>query len=161
MSGPEWDEKIKRLLRSTPPEVDAVDFAAIREAARREASRRSAARSIWKILAIAAAVLIVVGAALRVRMRPAPKTADTAVAPAPRAELAPVAPPQPRPVKNPAVNQPPVNKRRSLAEIDRQFAEFVRVREELRHPLPAVRPMGTRNPNVQILLLEESEGVPQ
>ena len=56
MSGPEWDEKIKRLLRSTPPEVDAVDFAAIREAARREASRRSAARSIWKILAIAAAV---------------------------------------------------------------------------------------------------------
>jgi len=45
------------------------------------------------------------------------------------------------------------------ADLDRRFADFLRTHYELQHPAPLrAREIATGNPNVTILLLQESKG---
>jgi hypothetical protein len=178
MSCPEWEERVAsgdpeaaehlrdcpscavladgltrdaRLLQTLPPEAFAVDYAAIRAAARKGAVRRSRRLKALAVLAVAAAVLLAL--TLPLYRQPPPPVAK--VATPPRAvEVARAAPVVPSTV-------PKVQRRRRnpQSDLDRRFADFLRTQYELRHPAPAqAREIATGNPNVTILLIQESKG---
>jgi hypothetical protein len=140
-----------RLLQTLPPEAFAVDYAAVRAAARKGALRRSRRPKVLAVLAVAAALLLTVKLPLHHQPPdPAPKVA----APPPAVEVARAAP---------AVSStvPKVQRRRRnpRADLDRKFADFLRTQYELQHPAPSrAREIATGNPNVTILLLQESKG---
>jgi len=107
-------------------------------------------------LAVAAALLLTVKLPLH-RQPPAP------VAKVPIAKV-PVAPPAVEVARAAAAVSSTVPKvylrRRNLrADLDRRFADFLRTQYELQHPAPPrAGEIATGNPNVTILLLQESKG---
>ena len=140
-----------RMLQTLPPEAFAVDYAAIRAAARKGAVQRSRRVKVLAVLAVAAAVLLTVKLPLH-RQPPAPVAIVSA--PPPAVEVARAAP---------AVSStvPKVQRRRRnlQADLDRRFADFLRTQYELQHPAPPrSSEIITGNPNVTILLLQESKG---
>jgi hypothetical protein len=140
-----------RLLQTLPPEALAVDYAAIRAAARKGALRRSRRLKVLAVLAVAAAVLLTVKLPLH-RQRPAP-VAKVSVPPR-MVEVARAAP---------AITStaPKVGRwrRRPQDALDRKFAEYLRTQYDLQHPAPMrATEIATGNPNVTILLLQESKG---
>ena len=159
-----------RRLRVPPPDVAVVDYPALRVAARK-ATWRIRRRKVLAVLAVAAMLLLASRLALHHEgPRALPHPVELANAPpvAPeiardhRPRLSPVAKTaRPRPVVRTARAHPP----QLYADIDRQFAEYLRSVEEARHP---ARPAGdystvidriaTENPRVTILLLQESKG---
>ncbi len=172
-----------RLLRLPPPEAAAVDYAALRAAAWREALRRTRRRRLLAALAVAAAVLLASRVALHRDPQPAyraslpgsPAPAARAIPPAPQSAAVPppaltarVSTPSrtARPVAPPAV-RPQARRLQPQAEpdLDRRFAEYLQSVEERQHPAtppasqsPVVLRISTRNPDIQIILLEESKG---
>lgn len=153
MNGPGWEDRLGEWLRTTPPEVDAVDYAAIREAARREAKRRVFRRNLWTALAVAAAVLL----ALRLPLhREVPRPAVARVAPKrPAVEVAKAAPAV-SPAVRPAVLPRPRRRKKAPDDLDRRFAEFLRAQS----PTPSAGPVviSTDNPNVSIILVRSNNG---
>ncbi|HTX37067.1 MAG TPA: hypothetical protein VME43_18690 [Bryobacteraceae bacterium] len=150
-----------QALRTAPPEAAAVDYAAIRVAARREAVRRIWRRRVLAALAVAAAILLASRVAIH---RDLPQPAHSAPVRPPAAVVASVAPaqtPAPAPTPRPAI-RPARHHRPTDADLDRQFAEYLRHVEESQHPAaadwPAVVPIATSNPNVTIIWLQESKG---
>jgi hypothetical protein len=149
-----------RRLVAAPPEVADVDYATMRAAARREAGARTGRRRVLAALTIAATVLVV-GLAVR---RELPPSGRPAPLPRPTLALSRLAPP----VVLPHVVRPArPHHARTQAEIDRQFAAYLRSLEESQHPShpPATDPPGalriaTSNPQVTILWIEESKGDP-
>jgi hypothetical protein len=140
-----------RLLQTLPPEAFAVDYAAIRAAARKGAVQRSRRPKILAVLAVAAAVLLTVKLPLH-RQPPAP-VAKVSMPP-PAVEVARTAP-----AVSSTVTKVQPRRRNPRADLDRRFADFLRTQYELRHPAPLrAREIATGNPNVTILLLQESKG---
>lgn len=146
-----------RLLQTLPPEAFTVDYSAIRAAARKGAIRRSGRRKLLAVLAVAAAVLLSVKLPLHLAKLPLERQRPAQVAkvatPAPTVEAR----------KAPAVSAsvPKVKPRRrdSHADIDRRFAEFLRTQYALHHHAdPRATEIATENPNVTILLIQESKG---
>jgi hypothetical protein len=141
-----------------PPEAAAVNYAYIRGAARREAVRRIRRRRLLAALAVAAAVVLASRLPLR---RELPQPAHVVSAPPPAAQVARVAPFAP-----PAAVRPALRRRReSPPDIDRQFADYLRSLDELKHPAPpratdspVVTRIATTNPNVTIIWMQESKG---
>ncbi|MGO9256185.1 MAG: hypothetical protein ACLQU1_07790 [Bryobacteraceae bacterium] len=147
-----------RVLQMAPPEAAAVDYAAIRAVARREALRRRRRRRLLAALAVAAAVLLASRLPLH---RELPRTVHIVSAPPPAAPVANVAPVAPVPAVHAAVPR----RRKPQSDLDRQFAEYLRSLDESRHPAtppatdsPVVMRIATNNPNVTIILLQESKG---
>jgi len=152
-----------RRLSVAPLEVADIDYGALRAAARRDATWRRRRRKLLAALAVAAAILL---ASRLAPHRPVPEMvphpAQLTVAPRAVQEVAHASPPAPpRPVVRPARGR----RRQSDAEIDRQFAEYLRSVEEARHPArssgedsPVIARVATENPRVTILLLQESKG---
>jgi predicted anti-sigma-YlaC factor YlaD len=137
-----------QLLRRLPPEAAAVDYAALRAAARSEAARRTWRPRILAALAAAAAILL---ALILPRHQEIVRLEVGGQAPPPPVSAAHVAPPPVRPATP--------RRRRSQAELDRQFAAFLRAQYEARHPgMPPGTVIATGNPNVSIVLLQESKG---
>ncbi len=141
-----------RRLQALPPEAFAVDYAAIRAAARKGAVQRSRRPKVLAVLAVAAAVLLTVK--LPLHRQPAAPVAKVAAPPAAvevaRAEHV---------VSSTASKVQPRRRRNTRADLDRRFADFLRAQYELQHPAPMrAREIATGNPNVTILLLQESKG---
>jgi hypothetical protein len=155
-----------RMLRVEPPEMSAVDFAAMRAAARRESARRSWKRRVVAGLAAAAVILLVSRLALH---RDVPQTAH--VTPGrPAAQVAhvdhPAAPHRAVPAVAHARGSGRSRDRKGAVvspdrDLDRQFAEYLRSVEESQRPAdadaPAVTRIVTSNPNV-IIWMQESKG---
>jgi hypothetical protein len=104
---------------------------------------------------VAAAVLLASRLALH---REVPRQAHVVSAPTPAVQVARVAPATP-----PAAGERPRSHRRRKPQpdLDRQFADYLRSLDESRHPAtgsPLVTPIATSNPNVTIILLQESKG---
>jgi hypothetical protein len=140
-----------RLLQTLPPEAFAVDYAAIRDAARKGAVQRSRRPKVLAVLAVAATILLTVKLPLH-REPPAPVAKVSAP---PRAvEVARAAP-----AVSSAVPKVQRRRRNPQADLDRRFAAFLRTQYQLRHPAPLqAGEIATGNPNVTILLLQESKG---
>jgi hypothetical protein len=140
-----------RRLQALPPEAFAVDYAAIRAAARKGAAQRSRRPKVLAVLAVAAAVLLTV----RLPLHRQPQARVAKVAAPPRAvEVARV-----EHVGSSTVPKVQPRRRNPRADLDRRFADFLRAQYELQHPAPLrAREIATGNPNVTILLLQESRG---
>lgn len=140
-----------RLLQTLPPEAFAVDYGAIRAAARKGAVQRSRRLKLLAVLAVAAAVLLAVK--LPLPHQPPPPVAKVSV-PSPAAEVSRAAP-----AVSATVAKVRPRRRNRRADLDRRFADFLRTQYELQHPAPLrAREIVTGNPNVTILLLQESKG---
>jgi hypothetical protein len=170
MNYPEWEERVAggdpeadalndglardaRLLQTLPPEAFAVDYAAIRAAARKGAVQRSRRPKVLAVLALAVAAAVLLTVKLLHYPRPPAPLAKVS-APPPVIEV-------PRPVPALSFALPKVHPRRRnpQADLDRKFADFLRAHYELQHPAPPrSREIATGNPNVTILLLQESKG---
>ena len=137
-------EEDRAWLASRPPETADVDFAAMRREIRRKIDRP---RWIWKWIAAAAAVLLAVGVAWRVKERPLPPvTARKEFAAqkevAVRKEVVPV-------VTKPRPKGAVIQRRVPRPAAPEQSASAVRIR------------LATRDPNVTIILLHETREVLQ
>jgi len=146
-----------RRLRTLPPEAFAVDYAAIRTAARKGAVQRSRRPKVLAVLAVAAALLLTVK--LPLHRRPPATVAKvlvppSVVVPPPAVEVA-----RETPVASSTVRKIQPRRRNPQADLDRRFADFLRTRYELQHPAPPrAAEIATENPNVTILLIQESKG---
>jgi hypothetical protein len=158
-----------RVLRMAPPEVAAVDYAALRTAARREAARRKWRPTVLAAMAVAAAVLLAIRLPLP---RDLPPTAHITPAP-PAGQVAQVAPEKPKRTAVPSdaprstVRAARRSRPKSEPDIDRQFAEYIRSIDDLHRPAtppaaesPMVMRIATKDPKVTIIWLEESKGNP-
>jgi hypothetical protein len=140
-----------RLLQTLPPEAFAVDYAVIRAAARKRAVQRSRRPKVLAVLAVAAAVLLAVKLPFH-REPPAPVAKVSA--PPPTVEVVRAAP-----AVSSTVPKVQARRRNPRDDLDRRFADFLRTQYELQHPAPLrAREIATGNPNVTILLLQESKG---
>jgi len=145
-----WDA---RLLQAPPPETSAVDYASIRAAAGRGAGQRKWRPKVLGALAAAAAALVLMTLNLPVH-HDAPIPMTKLPAPPLAIELPHEAPARPSTV--PKVRP---RRRNSQADLDRKFADFLRAQYELKHPVHLrATEIATGNPNVTILLLQESKG---
>ena len=149
-------EEDRAWLASRPPETADVDFAAMRREIRREIARP---RWGWKWIAVAAAILIVVGVAVSRRApveRPLPLVAARKEV-AGRKEVAERTPTLSRD-REAAVLRRPV-RAPSRVSATRGARADVGVRPTKLEPEPPVEiRIATRDPNVTIILLHEFKG---
>jgi hypothetical protein len=137
-----------RLLQTLPPEAFAVDYAAIRAAARKGAVQRRMRPKLLAVLAVAAAATVLLTVKLPLHQQP-PAPVEKVVAKV-------SVPPPAVPVALPKVHP---RRRNPQADLDRKFADFLRAQYELQHPAPPrTSEIATGNPNVTIVLLQESKG---
>jgi hypothetical protein len=159
------DDQIRELLHEMRDDpVPADSLARVRQTVMARASACAGRRGlgvVWK-LAVPAALAGCIAVLLRPPARhSAPLPVQTAAAIEEKA-LSAVARPSPvRAVARPA--RAPL--RQPDAEIDRQFAEYLRSVDEARRPerpsgedSPVIERIATENPHVTILLLQESKG---
>jgi hypothetical protein len=164
---PEWEERVAagdpkadglardaRLLQTLPPEAFVVDYAAIRAAARKGAVQRRMRSKLLAALAVAVAAAVLLTVKLPLYRRPPAPLAKVS-APPPIFEM-----PHAEPTASSALPKlHPRRPRSPHADLDRKFADFLRAQYELRHPAPPrSSEIATGNPNVTILLLQESKG---
>jgi len=160
-----------RQVRVPPREAAVIDYPALRAAAWREAGGRRRRQKIRAILAAAAAVFLASflvlhrdrpGAVPHAAHRPSapPAVPEVARDQEPRVPVvAPTVPPRP------ALRPDRARRRIPDADLDRQFAEYLRSVDEsrraakpLREDSPVIARITTENPRVTILLLQESKG---
>ena len=140
-----------RLLQTLPAEAFTVDYAAIRAKARVGAVQRSRRTKVLAVLAVAAALLLMVKVPLH--HEPAAPVAKVAARP-PAVEVV-----RPAPAVSAAVPKVRRRRRDPQGDLDRRFAAFLQTQYELQHPAPMrASEIATGNPNITILLLQESRG---